>query len=102
MTDNNNLQQFLDQMSSFSEESANGNNDPATRMEIPAIGRVVEIAGSGSRVTMHADRLAHLMSHPDPSIAMSGQVGSQIKMKVGASWLVANVRTLRSDSNGEV
>ena len=102
MTDNNNLQQFLDQMSSFSEESANGNNDPATRMEIPAIGRVVEIAGSGSRVTMHADRLAHLMAHPDPSIAMSGQVGSQIKMKVGASWLVANVRTLRSDSNGEL
>jgi hypothetical protein len=51
---------------------------------------------------MHADRLAHLMDHPDASIAMSGQVGSQIKMKVGSSWLVANVRTLCAGENGEV
>ncbi len=92
MTDHNNLQQFLDQMSSYSEEISTSDSVSATRTSIPAIGRVVEIAGSGSRVTMHADRLAHLMNHPDASIAMSGQVGSQIKMKVGASWLVANVR----------
>ena len=55
MTDNNNLQQFLDQMSSYSDEAAGGNNASATPMAIPAIGRVVEIAGSGSRVTMHAE-----------------------------------------------
>ncbi len=100
MTDNNNLQQFLDQMSSYSDEAAGGNNASATPMAIPAIGRVVEIAGSGSRVTMPADRLAFLMNHPDPWIAMSGQVGSQIKMKVGTSWLVANVRTLCADDEG--
>ena len=31
---------------------------------------------------------------------MSGQVGSQIKMAVGNSWLIANVRTLRAGENG--
>ena len=94
MTDNNNLQQFLDQMSSYSEDSASGSSNAAATSPIPAIGHVVEIAGSGAAWSMHADRMHHLMNHPDPSIAMSGQVGSQIKMKVGASWLIANVRTL--------
>ena len=102
MTDHNNLQNFLEQMSSYSDDTSTGETARAAPMDIPAIGRVVEIAGSGSRVTMHADRLAHLMSHPDPSIAMSGQVGSQIKMKVGASWLVANVRTLCAGDDGAV
>src|SRR6186997_42945 len=37
-----------------------------------------------------------MADHRDPSIAMSGQVGSQVKMKVGSSWLIANVRTLRA------
>ena len=100
MTDNNNLQSFLDQMSSYSDEAASGNNESSNSVAIPSIGRVIEIAGSGSRVMMHADRLTHLMSHPDASIAMSGQVGSQIKMKVGTSWLVANVRTLCAGDDG--
>ena len=33
---------------------------------------------------------------------MSGQVGSQIKMVVGNSWLIANVRTLRAGDDGEL
>ena len=33
---------------------------------------------------------------------MSGQVGSQVKMIVGTSWLIANVRTLRAGDDGEV
>ena len=102
MTDNNNLQSFLDQMSSYSDDAASGNNAPRAAVAIPSIGHVVEIAGSGSRVMMHADRLAHLMDNADMSIAMSGQVGSQIKMKVGSSWLVANVRTLCAGEDGSV
>ena len=43
---------------------------------------------------MDAAVLAALQSHPDPSVAMSGQVGSQVKMIVGNTWLIANVRTL--------
>ena len=48
---------------------------------------------------MDAATLAALQSHKDPSVAMSGQVGSQVKMVVGNSWLIANVRTLRADDS---
>ena len=34
-----------------------------------------------------------LMAHSDPSIASSGQVGSQIKVRVGNIWLLASIRT---------
>ena len=66
------------------------------------IGKVVEIAGSGSQIRMDAAALAALQSHTDPSVAMSGQVGSQVKMVVGNSWLIANVRTLRAGDDGEL
>ncbi|MEA1072499.1 DUF87 domain-containing protein [Sphingomonas sp. LY29] len=72
-------------------------------LKVPTIGQVLEIAGSGSRVVMDTATLVELQGHEDQSIAMSGQVGSQIKMKVGISWLIANVRTLRAgDEPGTV
>ncbi|OYY68509.1 MAG: ATPase [Sphingomonadales bacterium 28-55-16] len=57
------------------------------------IGFVMEIAGSGSQVTLDTGILNGLMTHSDPSIAMSGQVGSQIKIRVGNTWLLASIRT---------
>ncbi|HEX7872018.1 MAG TPA: DUF87 domain-containing protein [Sphingobium sp.] len=33
----------------------------------------------------------------DPAIALSGHVGSQVKMRIGKNWVVANVRTLAID-----
>ncbi len=57
------------------------------------IGFVMEIAGSGSQITLDAAILNSLMSHSDPSIAMAGQVGSQIKIRVGNTWLLASIRT---------
>lgn len=57
------------------------------------IGFVVEIAGSGSQVTLDAALLNSLMSHSDPSIGMAGQVGSQIKIRVANTWLLASIRT---------
>ena len=59
------------------------------------IGFVMEIAGSGSQVTIDAARLNDLVTHHDPSIAMAGQVGSQIKIRVGGTWLLASIRTQR-------
>jgi DNA helicase HerA-like ATPase len=59
------------------------------------IGFVMEIAGSGSQITLDASILTKLMSHGDPSIAMAGQVGSQIKIRVGNTWLLASIRTQR-------
>ena len=77
---------------------------PAPTADVPAgspspntglhhIGFVMEIAGSGSQVTLDAGILTGLMSHSDPSVAMSGQVGSQIKIRVGNTWLLASIRT---------
>jgi DNA helicase HerA-like ATPase len=60
-----------------------------------AIGRVFEIAGSSSQLLLDLDMLDALAAHEDSAIAMAGQVGSQIKMQVGTTWLVANVRALR-------
>ena len=57
------------------------------------IGYVMEIAGSSSQVTLDAAVLNELMAHSDPSIAMAGQVGSQIKIRVGSTWLLASIRT---------
>jgi hypothetical protein len=101
MTDQPSLKQFLDELSNYSDhESGSGGSSGGA---VPAIGQVLEIAGSGSRVVMDTALLMELQGHGDQSIAMSGQVGSQVKMKVAGSWLVANVRTLRAgDEPGTV
>ncbi len=72
---------------------------PASRKalisHLEAIGQIVEVGGSGARVEIVGRRLAELGSDSDPSIAMSGQVGSQIKIAAGRRWLLANVRKLK-------
>jgi hypothetical protein len=98
------LRDFLNQVSSFSQEEQD-TAAPAPRPAAPvlsAIGVVVEIAGSGSQIRMDAAAVAALQSHSDPSVAMSGQVGSQVKTAVGNNWLIANVRTLRAGDVGEL
>ncbi|HVR90829.1 MAG TPA: DUF87 domain-containing protein [Novosphingobium sp.] len=62
------------------------------------IGVVLEIAGSGSSIALDFQRLQECGSDNDPSIALAGQVGSQIKIRVGNGWLLASVRTQRQDS----
>jgi uncharacterized protein len=101
MNDQPNLRQFLDEMSSFTDEAPASPAGSSTK-DIAAIGKVLEIAGSGSQICMDSKQLAALQSHSDPSVAMSGQVGSQVKMIVGNSWLIANVRTMRADESGEI
>ncbi|MFN3819166.1 ATP-binding protein [Blastomonas sp.] len=65
---------------------------PAEQLKI---GEVIEIAGSSSQVLLDASRLSALMENPDPSVSMAGQVGSQVKIRMGTRWLVASVRTQR-------
>jgi uncharacterized protein len=103
MNDQPNLRQFLDEMNSFSEDAPAAPGTPGRKAEaLPAVGKVLEIAGSGSMICMDSKQLAALQAHKDPSVAMSGQVGSQVKMIVGNSWLIANVRTMRADVSGEI
>ena len=66
---------------------------PTSGPALHHIGFVMEIAGSSSQVTLDASVLNELMTHSDPSIAMAGQVGSQIKIRVGSTWLLASIRT---------
>ena len=58
------------------------------------IGAVLDISGSSSRVLLDMAAVGMLAGNTDPSLASAGQVGSQIKVRVGSTWLIANVRTL--------
>jgi hypothetical protein len=61
------------------------------------IGVVLEIAGSSSQIAIDLQRLNECADDTDPSVAMAGQVGSQSKIRVGNSWLLASVRNQRQD-----
>ena len=63
------------------------------------IGTVLEIAGSGSLIAIDLERLLQCSQDADPSIALAGQVGSQIKIRVGRGWLLASVRNQKQDSS---
>ncbi|MEE4199794.1 ATP-binding protein [Erythrobacter sp.] len=65
------------------------------------IGIVLEISGAGSQIALDMQRLSECMEDEDPSIMLAGQVGSQIKIRVGNAWLLANVRDQRKDRRAQ-
>lgn len=65
------------------------------------LGVVLEIAGSGSQVVLDLQRLTECSHDPDPSIALAGQVGSQVKIKTNDGWLLASVRNQRQDRRSD-
>jgi hypothetical protein len=66
-----------------------------------AIGAVREISGSSSQVVLDMASLHATAQHADPIVAAAGQVGTQIKIRVGSVWLVANIRSLKLDEHHE-
>ena len=62
------------------------------------IGVVLEISGSGSRIAFDLERLNEIAADRDPSVALSGQVSSQVKIRVGNGWLLASVRNQKQDA----
>ncbi len=72
-------------------------DDRDTETALQPIGVVLEIAGSGSMIAIDLQRLNECGESSDPSVAMAGQVGSQIKIRVGNSWLLASVRNQRQN-----
>lgn len=60
---------------------------------------VLEIGGSSSRIAFDLSRLNEIASDTDPSVALSGQVGSQVKVRVGNGWLLGSVRTQKQDND---
>jgi hypothetical protein len=65
------------------------------------IGVVLEIAGSGSQIALDLQRLNECMDDEDPSIALAGQVGSQVKIRTSEGWLLASVRNQKQDRRGD-
>ena len=73
------------------------------RADFHDIGRVLEISGGGSSIRLDGHALKQLQGHSDINVAMAGQVGSQVKLRVGGMWLLANVRDLRlENSDGDM
>src|SRR5437868_9179441 len=95
MTDAMNLHNFP----SRDEPAEAGAVAPAPRPALvprhEEMGHKVGVGGSGASVESVSRRLSELATDKDPSIAMSGQVGSQIKIGAGNRWLLANVRKLK-------
>jgi hypothetical protein len=65
-----------------------------------AIGAVFEVAGSSSQVLLDLAALDSLAGSGDAALANAGQVGTQVKIRVGSAWLIAGIRTARLDSAG--
>ncbi len=70
------------------------------RYSLPQIGTVLDISGSSSRIQLDPVAIRSLHGLADASLSFAGQVGSQIKVKVGSTWLIANVRTLNKATDG--
>jgi len=61
------------------------------------IGVVIEIGGAGSVVALDLQRLNECATDSDPSVALAGQVGSQIKIRTNQGWLLGSVRNQKHD-----
>jgi len=67
---------------------------------VRAIGAVMEIAGSSSAVMLDPAALEACAGSSDIAIANAGTVGAQVKLRVGSTWLLANVRSLKLADGG--
>lgn len=70
-------------------------------LPLRAIGAVTEIAGSASQILLDLDTVHTLTNDSDTAIASAGQIGSQVKIRAGGSWLIANVRAIRAAPDEE-
>lgn len=78
--------------------SSNASPAPAVQDDIyESIGSVLDVAGSGMKVLLDGSVLTKLSESDDPTLAMAGQVGSLIKMRLGRQWIIASIRSARLD-----
>ncbi|HEX7693175.1 MAG TPA: DUF87 domain-containing protein [Sphingomonas sp.] len=64
------------------------------------IGALIEIAGSGGQVLLDHEAIDTYIGNPDPVLASAGSVGAQLKIRVAATWMIANIRSLRLTDAG--
>ena len=73
---------------------------PSARNSTQPIGVVLDVAGAGATIALDAARLTDCSGDDDLAIALAGQVGSQVKLRAGDSWLLGTVRNQRQDRRG--
>jgi len=80
----------------------------AAGMSVPVsggaeIGRVLDVSGAGSQISLDRGVLSRLQSAEDPALAAAGTISSYIKIPVGPRWLVGVVRSLRlAEADGDM
>jgi len=82
---------------SFDRDPADQDTGESPDAASAPLGHLLSISGSASRVALDRAALAALAGHPDPLVAAAGQVGMQVKVRVGTAWLIAGVRSLVLD-----
>lgn len=70
----------------------------STGAALTGIGTVSAVGGASSEVILDPATIEQLATSADPAIASAGTVGSQVKMRSGTAWLIANVRQLRLEA----
>ncbi|MGL3819944.1 helicase HerA domain-containing protein [Sphingopyxis sp. R3-92] len=65
------------------------------------IGEVIDISGSASRLLLDSAAIATLTTSSDPAVAMAGQVGAQVKVRVGNVWLLGSIRDQQLHEKGQ-
>ncbi|MEY4270541.1 MAG: hypothetical protein RLZZ58_1757, partial [Pseudomonadota bacterium] len=70
-----------------------GKGAPGFNRDDLMIGHVIEISGSSSKILLSAAQLHKLSEANDPAVAMAGQVGAQVKIRIGNTWLLASIRS---------
>jgi DNA helicase HerA-like ATPase len=68
---------------------------PGTPVGMRQIGALIDIAGSGGTVLLDRTALDGYLGDADPVLAGAGSVGAQLKIRVGATWMIANIRSLK-------
>ena len=86
--------------SSAPDAGASAQLDTEANAALP-IGVVLEVSGAGSQVAFDLQRITECIGDADPSVALAGQVGSQVKIRVGDAWLLGSVRDQRKDRRTE-
>ena len=67
------------------------------------IGRILNVSGSGSQISLEGPMLGLLQASDDTAIATAGNIGSHVKIPVGPCWLVAVIRAMRlAEADGDL
>lgn len=76
----------------------------ADAMQNLMVGEVIAVSGSSARLLLDAALLTPFLDSDDQALAMAGQVGSQVKLRVGSALLLGTVRDqeIKDGVNGKV